>query len=263
MKKYVQASLLLLLLTTWACQKNQLTTVSPAVGDTSANSLDWEGEYVGVVPCADCEGIATAIRLSQDETYSLTMEYLGKDGNPVKKEGAFAWNDTGNIITLSNVDGGASKYLVGENKLFQLDLDGNRITGELADNYVLEKQRADTHLQDNPLAGKKWLLIELRGKEINSEETPIFFQMDATEQRITGFGGCNNFFGEYVLKEGLRISFEKLGRTQKYCQESIAMENEFFEAMEIVDNYSIGGENILSLNRARMAPLLRFILAED
>jgi len=39
-------------------------------------------------------------------------------------------------ITLSD----GSKYLVGENQLFMLDTEGNRITGGLAENYILKKK---------------------------------------------------------------------------------------------------------------------------
>ena len=32
----------------------------------SMNSLDWEGIYTGLLPCADCEGIQTVIKLNRD-----------------------------------------------------------------------------------------------------------------------------------------------------------------------------------------------------
>jgi len=42
----------------------------------------------------------------------------------------------GSKITLSD----GSKYLVGENQLFMLDNEGNRISGELAEHYILKKK---------------------------------------------------------------------------------------------------------------------------
>lgn len=114
---------------------------APVTGDNSMNALDWQGTYKGIVPCADCEGIETVITIGADSLYTLTLNYLGKkDAVAVKKSGRFNWNATGNIITLSNIEGGADKYLVGENKLIQLDLEGNRITGDLAAKYELAKQ---------------------------------------------------------------------------------------------------------------------------
>jgi uncharacterized lipoprotein NlpE involved in copper resistance len=33
---------------------------------TSQTSLDWDGSYAGVVPCADCAGIETFITINED-----------------------------------------------------------------------------------------------------------------------------------------------------------------------------------------------------
>ena len=46
-------------------------------GDNSQNSLDWEGTYRGILPCADCEGIETKITLSANGTYEYKASYLG------------------------------------------------------------------------------------------------------------------------------------------------------------------------------------------
>lgn len=242
-----------------SCQKNTLTTALPT-GDTSELSLDWAGIYTGVVPCADCAGIATTIRLSQDRTYRMTTIYQGKGAEAFVNEGTFAWNAQGNKITLSGIENGPSQYLVGENILVQLDLDGNRITGNLAENYQLRKTE---QVSDNPLAGKKWVLREMMGRELPKELAVIYLEFDEDGNRVTGFGGCNNFFGECEVKEGNRINMDKMGRTQKFCQGTSEIEDALFKAFETVDNYSIGDDGMLSLNRARMAPLLRFELVDD
>lgn len=107
---------------------------------TSQNSLDWQGTYSGVMPCASCEGIATSLEINEDLTYQLTMIYLGEDEpNKVERSGNFSWNEAGNIITLDNEDN-PSQYFVGENYIAMLDMDGNRVPGELADHYILRKE---------------------------------------------------------------------------------------------------------------------------
>jgi NlpE N-terminal domain len=45
----------------------------------------------------------------------------------------------GSIITLTGIKNKPNEYFVGENKLIQLDIDGNKITGSLADKYILKK----------------------------------------------------------------------------------------------------------------------------
>ena len=104
------------------------------------NSLDYPGEYTGVTPCANCEGIMTTVTLTHEGTFTKTMEYMGnEDDSEYRFEGEYSWNDAGNTITLEGIEDQPSQYFVGENMLVQLDMDGNRITGELAENYILTK----------------------------------------------------------------------------------------------------------------------------
>lgn len=106
---------------------------------TSQSALDYEGTYIGTLPCADCSGIYTELTL-QGNNYTLKTEYQGKgksDGNTFTESGTYSWDKTGRIITLSADT--LSKYQVGENILFALDREGNRISGDLADKYILKK----------------------------------------------------------------------------------------------------------------------------
>ena len=102
------------------------------------NSLDWSGTYEGILPCADCEGIKTVVKLNSDDTYHLSMEYIDRDFTYMDS-GTFSWAENGNQIKLKGSQGDETKYFVSENKIIQLDYEGNRITGELADMFILEK----------------------------------------------------------------------------------------------------------------------------
>jgi len=113
---------------------------TPINSHNSQNSLDWAGTYKGVTPCADCEGIETEIVLNADLIFTLKAKYLGKgDGKVFQEAGSFVWDKTGGIISLEGFKGGPSQYKVGENRLIQLDMEGNVITGDLAEKYVLKK----------------------------------------------------------------------------------------------------------------------------
>lgn len=117
------------------------TTVSEVVADahTSQNALDYEGVYKGILPCADCEGIATTITIDRESNYSIEWMYLGKGGNVYSNSGKYKWSRDGRIIELQGVDV-PNKYQVGENVLFYLDRKGKRITGDNAEMYMLRKQ---------------------------------------------------------------------------------------------------------------------------
>jgi uncharacterized lipoprotein NlpE involved in copper resistance len=135
-----------LMLVTNACKPKEPTNVIDSnsayvESDNSENSLDWEGVYTGIIPCADCSGIQVRITLHSDNTYRMDYQYLGKDANKETFEGTFQWNEEGSVITLGNLDKKAFPvyYKVGENVIIQLDTEGNEITGQLAENYVLAK----------------------------------------------------------------------------------------------------------------------------
>lgn len=115
------------------------TEIKTSDSHTSETSLDWAGTYTGVMPCADCEGIETVLTLNQDDTYSMEMTYLGKNVDPFAEKGTFKWSDDGKKVTLINDEGTGTQFLVGENIVTQLDGDGNLITGDMAEKFILKK----------------------------------------------------------------------------------------------------------------------------
>lgn len=104
----------------------------------SRNSLTWAGLYQGEIPGADTPGIKVQIILYDDETYHITYEYLEKNDEPFTATGTFKWDDAGDTIILDSKEF-PPYYRVGENILIQLDMEGNIITGQFAQAYILEK----------------------------------------------------------------------------------------------------------------------------
>lgn len=221
----------------------------------AANSLDWQGTYTGVLPCADCEGISTTLTLNADETYHLITVYMGHDDGEFHSRGMFSWNDAGNTITLEGYTDGPRFYFVAENRLIQLDMDGNRITGDLAGRYILEKEPADAGI---PLKGTRWMLDEIRGQPVvqrGEDERAPWFILSPDENRIHGFGGCNTFNGSYNLHEDGRITFSQIAATKMACpNQDVDYESMVFEVLDQTDSYSQRGSMLL-LNRSEMAPL--------
>ncbi|MDU1889906.1 MAG: copper resistance protein NlpE [Dysgonomonas sp.] len=107
-------------------------------GHNAKNSLDYKGTYQGKVPTASGEGMIVSITLD-DSTFVKKTEYVGKKNSKFESKGKYTWNAEGNTVTLEGVKDEPSKYFVGENTLTQLDMDGNKITGDLADMYILKK----------------------------------------------------------------------------------------------------------------------------
>lgn len=231
-------------------------------GHTSQNSLDWWGTYTGVLPCASCEGIKTTVTFTRDLNYTMKAVYLGKGENEFLQIGTFSWNKAGNTISLSDSDGGDAQFFVGENQLIRLDRDGNRITGSLAENYILKKQ---TSIEEpalvNAIEASGWQLIELMGRPVEDNlpgtKSPDMI-FNKSQGRVAGFAGCNQYFGSYELREYNRINIEKIGSTMMACPEKeMKLEQEFLKVLEQADSYEIAG-NILIFYKAKTAPLARF-----
>ncbi|CAM3460698.1 copper resistance protein NlpE [Elizabethkingia occulta] len=120
--------------------KTDSISVEPITNDghNSQNSLDWAGTYEGTLPCADCPGIKTTITLKDDNTYTMTEEYVDKK-TKAEDKGKFEWDKRGGKISLVSKDG-KRQYIVGENQLIHLDMDGKEITGPNKDLYILKKK---------------------------------------------------------------------------------------------------------------------------
>lgn len=241
-----------------ACNSNKKSNQNTdAMPDNSKTSLDWPGVYRGVLPCADCEGIETELTLNADLTYVISSIYLGKNNEALKENGNFKWDEAGAKITLENTDSKATnQYLVGENMLFKLDANGNRIEGDLKEKYQLKKVQFN-----NKIAEKYWKLIELNGKKVilgKNQNIAPHLTLKNENSRVFGNGGCNAFQGTFELSEGNKIKFSKLASTKMFC-DYMEMETAMLNALEMADNYSAKKDTV-SLNNATMVSLAKFQL---
>ncbi|UKB84833.1 META domain-containing protein [Chryseobacterium sp. MEBOG06] len=111
------------------------------------------------------------------------------------------------------------------------------------------------------ITGKTWKLTELNGQPIklkNPKNNP-YFKLEMDGMRYEGHAGCNGLGGTFEIKpEIMRIKFNQGMSTMMAC-EDLDIENQFTKAILAADNYSVNG-NTLTLNKARMAPLAKFVL---
>lgn len=227
---------------------NDQQTQDLPVGDSSMTSVDWAGTYYGVMPCADCPGLETALTLELDGTYELQTRYQERGDSIYVDKGSFTWDDTGGNITLLGSDG--VQYKVGENRVFLLDQDGNRIEGALADHYTLIK---------NKVEDVYWSLIEINGQSI--EDLPLmrepYMRLNSDDQRAEANGGCNGMGGSYELDESeFSLRFSQFISTKMAC-ENMEIEQQLAQVIEQTDHYAVGN-NQLELFDAEGSKLAQF-----
>lgn len=229
---------------------------APADGHNSRIALDWAGTYQALMPCADCEAILTTLTLNEDGSYEFKRLFVGEDGALFDDRGRFSWSEDGKRIMLDIGDAPAA-YIVQENRIVQLDMSGQPITGNLAERYILHKVSDPDPLitpVSFPLFDTHWELTTLRGQDVPAalQEKPwLVLDRNGT---VSGFAGCNSFSGSYTL-DGLQLRFNELASTLRGCLDP-DMNDTLLEVLREVDNFT-RSSNTLSLNRARMAPLVQ------
>jgi len=126
--------------------KKELLGVAAALLVLSALSCatreHWAGVYTGVIPSAGGEGIDVKVTLNANETYKVESRYIGKSDEVFTNAGKFTWNSEKNIVIIPSEreDLPPTYYKLGQKALIHLDIEGNVITGALANDYILKKQ---------------------------------------------------------------------------------------------------------------------------
>jgi len=221
---------------------------------TSQNALDWAGVYAGTVPCASCPGIKIRLVLHSEGHYSKETHYLDKPG-VFTEQGQIQWDDPGRNISLisDNEEAETSHYWVVENAVVQLDQKQQKITGDLADHYRLEKVRMQLNEQT-------WQLTSISNEKITdklSQRVNIRFD---EEGKVSGQAPCNRYFATWQ-KNDRQLSIEKVGATKMACP-FLKEEQSFFAQLANVDNYEIKqtilllkqGDEILLSFKAALEP---------
>ncbi len=81
----------------------------------------------------------------------------------------------------------------------------------------------------------KWEVTSMQN--ISSFEKKPTIQFDEKEKRISGFSGCNNYFGTYSIEKN-NLSFNLMCSTRKMCP-VLTIENTFMNYLRNVTHYQI------------------------
>jgi len=75
---------------------------------------------------------------------------------------------------------------------------------------VFEKKKTEKQITLN----NKWKVITMNG--VDDLKISPTIQFDANEKKLSGFAGCNSYFGSYD-PESKQLDFSKMGMTRKMC----------------------------------------------
>ena len=72
---------------------------------------------------------------------------------------------------------------------------------------------------------------------------------------MTGFAGCNSYFGTYTL-DGTALRFGPIGMTRMACAEGMGLEQQLGAALEATRSYTLTGNDLTLLGTS--GPAARF-----
>jgi heat shock protein HslJ len=225
---------------------------------SSEKTLDWNGTYKTTQPNATYSGTLTEIILDTARTYIIKKTYLDKGVQPEKgteERGTFSWNRMGNIITLLGIKNQPNQFFVGENRLWELDKKGHKITTNDSAKYVLNKvmtaPTTDAPMPKTPQLTGSWELDYIAGsptefQELYARKRPTII-FDTLNNLVSGSTSCNNYVGKLSVN-GLKIDFlGPLAITKMACLDSKGNgENLFLETLKRVNNYSLNPDSTLN-----------------
>ena len=93
-----------------------------------------------------------------------------------------------------------------------------------------------------------WILQNDENVEygLNSEPLSINFSKESNENKISGFAGCNRFFGSYSAFDG-KLMIDNVGATKMACPQLDA-ENQYLSLLRKANRYEIKGNNLYLYN---------------
>lgn len=254
LKSVITLAAAVIILSSCSAKKKKNPTNDFEDHHTPEIALDWQGRYYGLLPCADCDGIATQLNLNNDLTYVLTKVWK-KNGTALSDtlEGKFTWQ--GNRIKLDGMadQSSAATFKVEENRVRQLDMDGNEITSELGAHYVLSKM-GNSQVED-----KRWQIVELHGKPVHGSPETHYLIFHSKEGRLEAKMNCNVLSRSYRITDRFKITMDQGISTMMACPDTL--EAEFNKALDMADNIAVGN-GTMTINKARMAPLVSLKLVE-
>nr|WP_297306262.1 copper resistance protein NlpE [uncultured Flavobacterium sp.] len=100
----------------------------------------FSNSYKGIIPCPDCAGIETTLKIFKDSTISRTVYYQGKDELPITRTGTWKLKDS---IFEAKFDREKLFYKIKSGDLIlRVGSDFKEVKGNLANDYILRKADA-------------------------------------------------------------------------------------------------------------------------
>lgn len=137
-KRILLAGIISTCILTTACNGSSQQKNTTETSEAQKNEIF--GQYEGVLPAADCEGIKTSLVINDDRTYYLRSEYIGEEDAVFETNGVYNRPNDALIELVTPSSGEKTYYKVVANGIMLSDSLGTETKSELAEHYTLKKK---------------------------------------------------------------------------------------------------------------------------
>lgn len=89
----------------------------------------------------------------------------------------------------------------------------------------------------------KWVLKTLNGQDVSDLKEPITIYFDIQGKKISGFAGCNRYFGSFTSAES-SVTFSEIGSTKMFCEETMTAETNYMAALQNAQSFEIQDKSL-------------------
>ncbi|BDD01026.1 META domain-containing protein [Persicobacter psychrovividus] len=131
-----------------------------------------------------------------------------------------------------------------EGKAYQLTVAVEQVPNPPADGsslrYILRSSKEIAVAKT--LEGSAWQVTKIAGEQMPSAAA---LTLEFKEGKVSGFSGCNRFFGQAEIMDGLQLKMGPLAGTRKFCEGQMKQEQMMMDALNKADHFWATGDSLM------------------
>lgn len=126
--------------------------------------------------------------------------------------------------------------------------------GIIVTSCSVSKQENNTISNEPSIFGTEWKLEKIGSSKVkhNEENERITLLMTMEPENVSGFSGCNRYFGKFSIKKN-KLVFKEMAATLMACpQQTMDFESKYLKTLDKVNNFMIENDTLFLKNDDRI-----------
>ncbi|CAM3192946.1 copper resistance protein NlpE [Moritella viscosa] len=206
---------------------------------STQNVVDWDGSYIGTLPCASCPGIEIVLTINDAGYYTLKETYLAENDAVFRSQGRFDWDASGSRITFRGDD--RRVWVIGEGTAWLVGEDN-----KLADEYSLNKQHGQTSFSP-PIVQNTGTKLELMVGTVMILEGLYTWGHEVVSFEPCGSGSYYWATGETAIIKSLNDASLKKAKAQNSPYQAVFIKAEIKVLPSATDGFAESYDGVIEI----------------